>query len=155
MTMDKWINDARFQRPGMLASLTLLFLFVIFVYGALLVGIMGIANWIIHAWNLTFFLDLGFYGVGLMVLCLLATWFVIVFSIAALPYYFLRAQGRYKRASQLAQIIIFLLFNIFTLPFILWPMVRNASPKLRTKRHAKLRQMVKNRKMVSSQDLHH
>jgi len=137
-------NDARFRSPGMMAPLLLIFLFIILVYGTLLVGLSEIANWIIHVWDIGFLLDLGFSGIALMVLCLVGAWFLAVFSIAAIPYYILRRQGRYRRASQIAVIIIFLLFHIFTVPIILWPMVRNASPKLRAKRRAKLRKLVKN-----------
>jgi len=139
--MNKRKNDIRFRKPGMATSLALLSLFVIFVYGGLFISLMGIANWIIHAWNLTLLLDRDTPGVILMVFFLLAIWFMVVFGIAAIPYYVLRTQGRYKLASRVALVIIFLLFHIFTLPFILWPMVRNASPKLRARRQAKLRQM--------------
>lgn len=144
--MSEQKHDVRFRKSGMAAPLVLLFLFVIFVYGALLVGLLEIANWIIHAWNQICLINsLGAFSVVLMALYLLATWFMVVFSIAAVPYYFLRARGKHKLADQTALVIIFLLFHIFTLPFILWPMVRNASPKLRAKRQAKLRQMVRKR----------
>ena len=140
-------NDDRFREPGIAAPLTFLIMFVIFIYGALLVGLLGISNWIIHAWNLTFFINLGKFGVFLLAIIIPVLWAVIVGICASIPYYILRAFGHYLMASKVATIIVFAMFHIFALPWILWPMVRRGSPKLRRKRIEKLRQMVRDGKM--------
>ena len=139
-------NDDRFREPGIAAPLTFLIMFVIFIYGALLVGLLGISNWIIHAWNLTFFINLGKFGVFLLAIIIPVLWAVIVGICASIPYYILRAGGHYLMASKVATIIVFAMFHIFALPWILWPMVRRGSPKLRRKRIEKLRQMVRDGK---------
>lgn len=147
MTSLAHAQDDRFREPGVAAPLTFLIMFVVFIYGALLVGLLGVANWIIHAWNLKFFLNLGGCGVLLLALLIPALWAVVVVICATIPYLVLRAGGRYIMASKVATIIVFAMFHIFALPWILWPMVRRGSPKLRRKRIEKLRKMVENGKM--------
>ena len=140
-------NDDRFREQGIAAPLTFLIMFIIFIYGALLVGLLGLSNWIIHAWNLTFFINLGKFGVFLLAIIIPALWAVLVAICASIPYYILRSRGSYLMASKVATIIVFGMFHIFALPWILWPMVRRASPKLRRKHIEKLRQMVRDGKM--------
>ena len=71
-------NDDRFREPGIAAPLTFLIMFVFFIYGALLVGLLGLSNWIIHAWNLTFFINLGKFGVFLLAILIPVLWAAIV-----------------------------------------------------------------------------
>jgi len=98
-------NDDRFREPGIAAPLTFLIMFVFFIYGALLVGLLGLSNWIIHAWNLTFFINLGNFGVFLLAILIPALWAVIVGICAAIPYYILRSRGHYLMASKVFPII--------------------------------------------------
>ena len=147
MTSLAHVNDDRFREPGIAAPLTFLIMFIIFIYGALLVGLLGLANWLIHSWELTFFINLGNFGVFLVALLIPALWAVLVVVCATIPYAILRSNGHYLMASKVATIIVFAMFHIFALPGILWPMVRRGSPKLRRKHFEKLRQMVKDGKM--------
>lgn len=148
MTSLAHVQDDRFREPGIAAPLTFLIMFVVFIYGALLVGLLGVANWLIHAWDLKFFLNLGGFGILLAALLIPALWAVFVAICATIPYRILRAGGHYIMASKVATIIVFAMFHIFALPWILWPMVRRGSPKLRRKHMEKLRQMVKDGKMT-------
>lgn len=136
-------NDDRFPQQSIAAPLTFLIIFIIFVYGALFVALLGVADWYIHAQNLTFFLKYGDLGVVMMVAVFLAIWISVVFIIAAVPYFILRAKGRFTQARKVALIIILLLFHVFAMPWILWPMIRRNSPTLRKKHRAKLRIMAK------------
>lgn len=147
MTSLAHVDDDRFREPGIAAPLTFLIMFIVFIYGALLVGLLGVSNWIIHSWNLTFFINLGKFGVFLLALLMPILWAVLVFVCASIPYHILRSHKHYIMAHKVATIIVFAMFHIFALPCILWPMVRNGSPKLRRNRIKKLRQMVKEGKM--------
>lgn len=148
MTSLAHVQDDRFREAGIAAPLTFLIMFVVFIYGALLVGLLGVANWLIHTWDLKFFLHLGGFGILLAALLIPALWAVLVAICATIPYRILRAGGHYIMASKVATIIVFAMFHIFALPWILWPMVRRGSPKLRRKHMEKLRQMVKDGKMA-------
>ncbi|MHC5306237.1 hypothetical protein [Bartonella sp. LJL80] len=147
MTSLAHVQDDRFREPGIATPLTFLIMFIFFIYGALLVGLLGVSDWIIHAWNLTFFLNLGGFGVFLLALIIPALWAVLVAICATVPYVILRARGRFILASKVATIIVFAMFHIFALPWILWPMIRRGSPKMRQNHIRKLRQMVKAGKM--------
>lgn len=146
MTIDR-AHDPRFRAPGVLAPMIFIVLFVVAIYGALIVGMLGIADWLIHACQLEFFLKLGNFGIILMMLGLLAAWIATAFICAAVPYYILRARGRYMLASRVASVIIVLVFNIFVFPCILWRIVRANSPHLRRRYRQKLKIMAKSPKM--------
>lgn len=140
--MTEYAKDTGFQTSGKAAPLVFIGLFVFFVYGALALGLMGVANTIIHEQQLTFFVSRGVFGAFLGACCLLAAWTAFVALCAAIPYYILRRRGKAKTARLTGQAITILMFHVFTLPFILWVMVRNSSPSLRAKRVAKLRRKV-------------
>lgn len=138
--MPHYRSDTEFKPTGIAAPLAFMALFIVFVYGALIVGLMGVANTLIHRCELSFFLQRGNFGVFLGVCCLAAAWALLVAAFAALPYFILRRRGRNKTARLVKQVIIILMFHIFAMPFIiLWPMIRNSSPALRAKHFAKLR----------------
>jgi len=107
MTSLAHVQDDRFREPGIAAPLTFLIMFVVFIYGALLVGLLGVANWLIHAWDLKFFLHLGGFGILLAALLIPALWAVFVAICATIPYRILRAGGHYIMASKVATIIVF------------------------------------------------
>lgn len=140
--MTHYAKDTEFKPSGMIAPLVFIFLFVFFVYGALCIGLMGISNTLIHRYELSFFSQFGNFGVFLGLCCILAAWAALVFTLAGIPYFILRSRGKSKQGRLVGQVIIFLMFHVFAIPFILWPMVRNSSPRLRAKRAAKLRHMV-------------
>lgn len=148
--MTDYAKDTEFTPSGMAAPLVFIILFIFFIYGALFLGLMGVSNTIIHECGLNSLLQFGNSGVFLGALCLLALWAALVFTLAAIPYFTLRAKGKGKTARLAGEVIIFLMFHVFTLPFILWPMVRNSSPRLRAKRVAKLRRMVLRRRLKSA-----
>lgn len=136
-------NDDRFPEQGIAAPVTFLVLFVIFVYGALFIALLGIADWCINAWKLTFFLNQGNWGIVMMVIIFLVLWVSIVFALAAIPYFILRSLGSSVKAKKVALIVIFSLFHVFAMPWILWSIIRRNSPTLRKKYNEKLKVMAK------------
>lgn len=141
------LNDDRFREPGIATPIVFFGMFIFFVYGALLVGLSGVSNWIVHTKQLTFFLSLGGWGILLLDFCFIAGWVAFVFICAAVPYYILRAMGRYIMASKVASVIIIAMFLIFAWPWIMGPMIRRGSPKMRQKYIAKLRTKVHGKRM--------
>jgi|GEM_PF-998612 len=141
--MTAYSKETGFVTTGFAAPIVLMFLFIVFVYGAMAVGLMGVSNTLIHEHNLQWFLARGDWGAFWGMCFMLAAWAVTVFVFAAVPYFVLRARGKRKTARLTGQVIIFLMFHVFAMPFILWPMIRNSSPRLRAKRVAKLRRLVR------------
>jgi len=138
---------------GIGGPLTFLILFVLFVYGSLLVGMLGASRWIIKSQNLVFFAQLGGSGIVLMMCCLFFIWFSVVALAAGVPYLWLRYLGRYRLADKVALIITLFLFHIFSVPFILWRMIRQNSPQLRRRHAQKLRRMVQSSKKMQERRL--
>lgn len=143
--MTEYAKDTGFKTSGMAAPLIFIALFIFFVYGALFIGLMGISNTIIHEHNLSFFTERGVFGAFLGVCCILAAWVAFVCICAGIPYYILKRRGKAKTARLTGQVILILMFHVFAIPFILWVMVRNSSPKLRARRVAKLRRKLQAR----------
>ncbi|UXM94869.1 hypothetical protein N5853_12390 [Bartonella sp. HY329] len=140
-------NDPRFHKGSPVAPFIFMVLFILFIYSPLLIGLLLVARWIIDANNLTFFLNLGTLGDLLMLFIVMASWILIVLSLSIIPYLVLRSKGRFILAEKVAVVIRLLLFHIFAFPFICWRMVRNNSPKLRSRYRQKLKAMVKGKKM--------
>jgi len=138
----------RAHEYGIGGPLAFLILFVLFVYGSLIVGLLGASRWIIKSQDLVFFSNLGGTGIVLMMCCLLLIWFGTVLIAACVPYYWLRHLRRYRLADKVALIIIILLFHIFSVPFILWRMIRQNSPQLRRRHTRKLRRMVRSSQKI-------
>ncbi|KAA6204601.1 MAG: hypothetical protein DU429_07880 [Candidatus Tokpelaia sp.] len=147
--MTHYATDTEFKPSGMAAPLVFISLFVLFVYGALFIGLMGVSNTIIHHYRLHFFLQFGNFGAFLGLCCILALWAILVFALAGIPWCILRAKGRGKTGRLVGQVIIFLMFHVFTMPVILWPMIRNSSPRLRARRVARLRRKVLERRRLT------
>jgi len=141
-----YATDTEFKPSGMAAPLVFIGLFIFFIYGALFIGLMGVSNTLIHYYKLEFLLQFGNFGVFLGLCALLACWVLLVCALAAPPYFILCAKGKSKTGRLVGQVIIILMFHVFTLPVILWPMVRNSSPRLRARRVARLRRKVLKRR---------
>ncbi|EJF91024.1 hypothetical protein [Bartonella tamiae] len=148
MTSKTPLQDDRFQDTGILTPLAFMALFIFFVYGALLVGLLGLSDWIIHAWHISILQNMGNAGIFLLALIIPALWFILAFIIATLPYIILRSKGHIRRARRIRTIILFAMFHIFAIPWILWPTLRRASPKLRQKHREKLKKRIKKRNQV-------
>jgi len=142
------VTDPRFREHGVGSPLIFLILFIFFVYGSLIVGLLGLSRWLIESYHLKFFHNLGDAGLILMIFCLLGVWFSLVLAAAGIPYFWLRHLGRYRLADKVALIITLFLFHIFSAPFILWRMIRNSSPRLRRRYRQKLRHMVKGSRKI-------
>jgi len=140
-------KQEKFDRHGVLAPLGFLILFVLFVYGSLLIALLGAAAWVIDVYALTFFARLNIFGIWLLVFCCLALWLGGSFIIATLAYYILRRRGRYLLAEDVRLYVIIVLMGIFIVPFILWRNVRNNHPDLRHRYRQKLKRLAKSEKM--------
>lgn len=128
-----------------------LFLFVIFVYGALFIGLLGVANWLLHVWlneNSSvlnqfshILLNYGFFGVFLLAFILLLMWIAFNFLLSYGLYLLVRISGRKIGAYKTYNITIIGLFHIFAMPVILWGVIRQNSPYLKHKYFNKLRKL--------------
>lgn len=139
--------DERFHQQGISSPLFFLCLFILFVYGSLVLGLAECANWLIHTKNLVFLSALGLFGTAIVVACFIFAWVAIVAIIAFIPYAILRKQGRVILADKVRLIVTLFLFHIFATPWILWPMIRNGSPRLRRAYRQKLKKMALSNKM--------
>jgi len=137
---EPWLHDV-------LAPLVFLLLFVLFVYGSLLVAMLGFASWSISAYELSFFAQFGTFGIWALVLCWFVGWYVLVFIVVALPYFVMRRMGRYILADKLRPIMILAAMGIFFVPFILWRAIRNNHPVLRRRYRQKLKRQARGKKM--------
>jgi len=153
MRQNEQKTDPPYQSRSIIGPLAFLILFILFVYGSLLVGMLGAARWLIESQNLSFFLNLDTVGIVLMMLCLFTAWFAIVLIGAGIPYLWLRRLGHYRCADKTALIIILVLFHIFSAPFILWRMVRHNSRYLSRRHHQKLRRMVMDSRIMRERRL--
>lgn len=128
-----------------------LFLFVIFVYGALFIGLLGVENWLLHVWlneNSSvlnqfshILLNYGFFGVFLLAFILLLMWIAFNFLLSYGLYLLVRISGRKIAAYKTYNITIIGLFHIFAMPVILWGVIRQNSPYLKHKYFNKLRKL--------------
>lgn len=128
-----------------------LLLFVIFVYGTLFVGLLGLANWCLHLWqhssnlfikNLSIILiQKGFSGLLLVALGFLFFWILINFAISNILYYALRLSGKKIAAYKTYTITLMALFHIFAMPIILWSIIRKNSTYLTHIHYQKLRKL--------------
>lgn len=147
--------DERFHQQGISSPLFFLCLFIIFVYGSLILGLAECANWLIHSQNLVFLSALGLSGTAVVVVGFIIAWVAIVAIIAFIPYSILRMQGRMILADKVRTIVTLFLFHIFATPWILWPMVRNGSPRLRRAYRQKLKKMALGAKMKERREERH
>jgi len=130
-----------------LAPLLFLILFVLFVYGSLIVALLGISAWMIDAYQLTFFAQFETMGAVALTFCFLSGWLGSTFIIATSTHFVLRRSGRMILADKARLAIILILVHIFTVPFILWRIFRNNHPELRHKYRQKLKRLAKGKKM--------
>jgi len=130
-----------------LAPLLFLILFVLFVYGSLIVALLGISAWMIDVYDLAFFVQFGNLGITALALCFLSGWLGSVFILATSTHFILRRLGRMILADKARLVIILVLVHIFTVPFILWRIFRNNHPELRHKYRQKLKRLAKSKKM--------
>jgi len=135
------------DRHDALAPLLFLILFVLFVYGSLLVAMLGFSAWIIDAYDLKAFAMHGDAGIVALAVCFLGGWIGSVFIIAFIAHFILRYMGHYMLADKTCLIIILVLIHIFTVPFILWRILRNNHPDLRRKYRQKLKCKARGKKM--------
>jgi len=140
-------NSSRSQLHDALAPLLFLILFVLFVYGSLIVALLGFSAWFIETYELLTFAQYGDAGIAVLALCFLAGWLGSVFIIATVAHFVLRRQGRYILADKVRFIIILVLVNIFASPFILWRILRNNHPDFRHKYRQKLKRLARSKKM--------
>lgn len=131
------------------APLLFLVMFVCFIYGALFLAALGIANWLIHSCNLLFALQIyKFKGVFVLSLLLIALWAISNFIIANVVYYMVRITGHKILAHKVYGITIMALFHIFALPVILWGTIRQNSSYLRSRYRAYLKKLSRGKIML-------
>jgi len=143
---------------SVLAPVVFLIVFVLFVYGGLLIALLGASAWYIDAYDLTFFAALETAGIWLLALGCLVIWIAGAFILASIPYYILRFRRRYIAAENVRLYMFIILTGIFIVPFILWRNFRNNHPGLRRKYRQKLKHMAKSQKMqerLSERQLRH
>lgn len=126
-------------------------LFVVFVYGSLCIGLLGLSNWLLHIWLnvnngvLNYFsnilLKYGFLGVFFLTAILLVVWVGFNFLLSYGLYLIVRISGRKIAAYKIYNIAIMALFHIFAMPIILWGIIRQNSPYLKHKHFNKLRKL--------------
>jgi len=144
---EKSKKQESFNRHAVLAPLLFLILFVLFIYGSLLVAVLGASAWVIDVYDLAFFARLGIVGVWLLAAGALAFWLGGSFLVALIPYYILQSRGRYILADNVRLYIIIVLMGIFISPLILWRNVRHNHPDLRRRYRQKLKRLAKGKKM--------
>jgi len=140
--MAHYAKDTGFKSAGLAAPLIFMGLFIFFVYGALIIGSMGVANTLIHYYHIDFLMQRGALGAFYAMCVMLSSWAILVLICAGVPYAILRARGKDKTARLTKQAILFLMFHVFAMPAILWVVIRNSSPRLRARHVAKLRRIV-------------
>lgn len=139
----------------MVIPIVFLVLFIIFVYGALWVGSLGLANWLLHSAVLklylpnlvAYLLQQGVLGVIITSIVLLAIWVGCNFGLSYILYLIIRKSGRKIAAHKIYNISLMALFHIFFMPIILWSILRQKSVYLKHKYYAKLRKLAKTKLM--------
>jgi len=144
--MANYAKDTEFQPTGIAGPLIFMFLFILFVYGALWIGSMGVANTLIHYYHLEYFMKRGVWGAAEGAALMLAAWSLLACFCAFIPYLILRLSGKEKTARLTGQAVLILMFHVFAMPVILWVMIRKSSPALRARRVQKLRRLAQARR---------
>lgn len=128
-------------------ALAFFLLFVFFIYGALLIGLLGLSDWLIHSFELLFFQEWGGAGIALMASLLLGAWVLGVLGLASLGVLIARKAQRPLLIPQLRLIIFFAFFHIFALPWIFWRAIRRHSPALVARHRRHLRSLARSEYM--------
>jgi len=143
----KQARETHFDRHGVLAPLLFLISFVLFVYGGMLIAMLGVSAWAIDSHDLSLFAQLETLGIWLLAFCTVAVWLSGCFVVANIAYYILRLKRRYILAENVRLYMIIILVGIFIVPFILWRHVRNNHPGLRHRYRQKLKRLARTQKM--------
>lgn len=130
-----------------IAALAFLALFVIFIYGALSLAFLGLANWLLHSLQHSLHLasngNIDFKLVAVTAAALVASWVVFNMAISRGVYYALCRYYTKKKAANIAEIVLFAMFHIFAMPVLFWRMfVQNYAP-LRRHRRTRLKQRIR------------
>ena len=139
------------KKKYMLSFLTFFLLFILFVYGALFIALLGIADWIIHSQNLQFFIERGNGGILSFAFLILISWVSCAVITATLAYYGLQIFVPKKQAQKISTIVLFAFFHIFATPCILWPSLRDNIPALKKRHKQKLKQIAKRNSLQQKQ----
>lgn len=128
-----------------------LLLFIIFVYGALFVGTLGIANWSLHIgqhssncainYVSNILIQYGVIGVFITAISFLSLWILINFLLSNILYIIIKVSGNKIAAYKTYNISIMALFHIFAMPVVLWSIIRKNNTFLMKLHYKKLRKL--------------
>lgn len=127
---------------NVIISLVFLLLFILFIYGALFIACLGLANWLLHSWLSAVDTSLVF----VTALAFVLGWACLSFAVSRLVYFICLCYGNKKRAGKIAEISLFAMFHIFAMPVLFWRMfVQNYLPLRRYYRN-KLKKIARHKR---------